>query len=276
MEFSGTSMASRTSPVRPRCCPATPAWTVAQIKSALVQTGADSTKSNSRVAGPQFQGGGVVSLARADRPLLFAEPTGVSLGLLAPRADGDEHVAARGCRRRCRHLAGLAVSRGTPRGARLVVPATVDSARRAQHRGDGRAGPHRATSTATSSSGAALRRGGFPSGDESSAGALAEHAASMLCPGRALSRTTSGSVSRLPLPLPGGHGRNRCHDALRGPSGFSHPGRKAGRELGVVVTQRHEEPCRAAHRRRARREPADGLRRTSGRPQPVLDSSALR
>ena len=60
-----------------------PEWTVAQIKSALVQTGTDAVEERSGFLGPQFQGGGVVSLVRADRPLLFADPTGLSFGLLA-------------------------------------------------------------------------------------------------------------------------------------------------------------------------------------------------
>ena len=34
------------------------------------------------VAGPRFQGGGVVALVRADQPLLFARPTALSFGLL--------------------------------------------------------------------------------------------------------------------------------------------------------------------------------------------------
>jgi subtilisin family serine protease len=58
-----------------------PSWSVAQVKSALVQTGVDATDERSGVLGPQFQGGGVVALGRADRPLLFAQPSGVSFGL---------------------------------------------------------------------------------------------------------------------------------------------------------------------------------------------------
>jgi subtilisin family serine protease len=82
--FSGTSMAA------PHVAGAAallhqrhPSWTVAQIKSALVQTGqpvledaieADSTR----------QGGGTVDLVRADKPLLFASPTGLSFGHILP------------------------------------------------------------------------------------------------------------------------------------------------------------------------------------------------
>jgi hypothetical protein len=60
-----------------------PDWTVAQIKSALVQTGSDVRDGNGNPLGPSLQGGGLVALARADRPLLFAEPSGLSFGLLA-------------------------------------------------------------------------------------------------------------------------------------------------------------------------------------------------
>ena len=54
-----------------------PEWTVAQIKSALEQTG-------DPVAGVPVtrDGGGVVDLPRADVPLLFAAPTGLSFGAL--------------------------------------------------------------------------------------------------------------------------------------------------------------------------------------------------
>ena len=55
-----------------------PTWTVAQIKSALVQTGDPVV--NVLVT---RDGGGVVDLPRADVPLLFASPTGLSFGALA-------------------------------------------------------------------------------------------------------------------------------------------------------------------------------------------------
>jgi subtilisin family serine protease len=59
-----------------------PTWTVAQVKSALVQTGTPVRAVGGGPLGPTFQGGGLVALARADRPLFFAEPSSLSLGLL--------------------------------------------------------------------------------------------------------------------------------------------------------------------------------------------------
>ena len=60
-----------------------PAWTVAQIKSALVQT-ASPAFAGGREAPTTQEGGGLVNLPRADDPLLFAAPTGLAFGLLKP------------------------------------------------------------------------------------------------------------------------------------------------------------------------------------------------
>jgi subtilisin family serine protease len=69
-----------------------PAWTVAQIKSALAQTG-DPVHSGSGAEVPTTrEGGGVVNLPRADVPLIFAAPTGLSFGLLAPGASAVRSV----------------------------------------------------------------------------------------------------------------------------------------------------------------------------------------
>jgi hypothetical protein len=65
-----------------------PAWTVAEIKSALVQTG----DPISGVAVTR-DGGGVIDLPRADAPLLFAAPTGLSFGALAPGGPATRTVA---------------------------------------------------------------------------------------------------------------------------------------------------------------------------------------
>jgi subtilisin family serine protease len=61
-----------------------PTWTPAQIKSALVQTGSPVRTP----AGPETvatrEGGGRITLTRADVPLLFAAPTSLSFGLVRP------------------------------------------------------------------------------------------------------------------------------------------------------------------------------------------------
>ncbi len=80
-ELSGTSMASphlagAAALLRQRH----PTWTVAQVKSALVQTAA-------LLAAPVMrQGGGLIDLRQADAPLLFAFPVSLSFGELHPGA----------------------------------------------------------------------------------------------------------------------------------------------------------------------------------------------
>ncbi|HEV7640336.1 MAG TPA: S8 family serine peptidase [Gaiellaceae bacterium] len=63
-----------------------PTWTVAQIKSALEQTGDPAHSASGGEVPTTREGGGVVDLPRADVPLIFAAPTGLSFGLLAPGA----------------------------------------------------------------------------------------------------------------------------------------------------------------------------------------------
>ena len=58
-----------------------PAWTPAQVKSALVTT-AVAASDNGGEARPTRAGAGFVDLARADNPLLFASPTAFSFGLV--------------------------------------------------------------------------------------------------------------------------------------------------------------------------------------------------
>src|SRR5439155_1433360 len=69
-----------------------PTWTVAQIKSALEQTGDPvKTASGSEVPSSR-EGGGLIDLPRADVPLLFAAPTGLSFGLLTPASTASRNV----------------------------------------------------------------------------------------------------------------------------------------------------------------------------------------
>jgi subtilisin family serine protease len=56
-------------------------WTPAQVKSALVLTGVPVQTGGQEVS-PLREGGGRIDLVRADRPLVFASPTGLSFGLL--------------------------------------------------------------------------------------------------------------------------------------------------------------------------------------------------
>jgi len=70
-----------------------PTWTVAQIKSALEQTGDPVHAGNGAEVSPLREGGGVIDLPRADAPLIFATPTGVSFGRLAPGEQAIRTVA---------------------------------------------------------------------------------------------------------------------------------------------------------------------------------------
>jgi subtilisin family serine protease len=69
-----------------------PTWTVAQIKSALVQTG-DPARVGASEALATREGGGVIDLPRADAPQLFAAPTSLSFGRLEPAASRTDTVA---------------------------------------------------------------------------------------------------------------------------------------------------------------------------------------
>jgi subtilisin family serine protease len=101
-----------------------PAWTVPQIKSALEQTGGPVYNGANTEVLAMREGGGAIDLLKADGPLLFAEPTGLSFGQLAPGASASKTVA----------LTDAGGGAGTwtatvsvQQGAGVVaVPATVD------------------------------------------------------------------------------------------------------------------------------------------------------
>ena len=128
----GWALASGTSMAAPHVAGAAallverhPEWTVDDVKSALVQSGIDAVNENGKALDPRYQGGGVVSLGRADTPLVFARPTGVSLGLLATGATTTASVSLEDAGGGGRWNVAV-VYRGSTPGARLTVPQFVD------------------------------------------------------------------------------------------------------------------------------------------------------
>ena len=78
-QLGGTSMASPH--VAGDCCAAKerhPDWTIAQIKSALVQTATPVLNGSGHEISVLREGGGLIDLPRADNPLIFAAPTSLT------------------------------------------------------------------------------------------------------------------------------------------------------------------------------------------------------
>jgi hypothetical protein len=69
-----------------------PGWSVAEVKSALVQTGDPVRNASGSEAATTREGGGLIDLPKADDPLLFAAPTGLTFGRLAPAATAARAV----------------------------------------------------------------------------------------------------------------------------------------------------------------------------------------
>jgi len=72
-----------------------PTWTAEQIKSALVLTGDPVyiDPSHTTEAPTTREGGGMIDLPKADNPLVFADPTGLSFGLMKPGTTATEPIA---------------------------------------------------------------------------------------------------------------------------------------------------------------------------------------
>jgi subtilisin family serine protease len=93
VENSGTSMAAphvagAAAVLRQRH----PSWTPAQLKSALVVTGAPVRGAVGGEVNPLREGGGRIDLPKADQPLIFARPTEVAFGLLRPRTSSTRRI----------------------------------------------------------------------------------------------------------------------------------------------------------------------------------------
>jgi subtilisin family serine protease len=121
--FSGTSMATphvagAAALLRQRH----PTWTVGQIKSALEQTGAAVRRAaGGAEVSPTREGGGRIDLVKADAPLFFASPSGVSFGLLGAPATKDVTIALTDAG----GGAGAWSIRVLPSGSSVSAPATV-------------------------------------------------------------------------------------------------------------------------------------------------------
>jgi subtilisin family serine protease len=103
-----------------------PAWTTAQVKSALVLTGSDTRSGGDGLSDPDVQGGGLVNLGRADRPLVFADPSSLSLGLVGrgARNRGEVRLTETGSGTETWQVSRS--GRESPAGARLVLPNSVE------------------------------------------------------------------------------------------------------------------------------------------------------
>jgi subtilisin family serine protease len=95
-----------------------PGWTVAQLKSALVQTGDPVRDDTGAEASPLREGGGMIDLPRADNPLLFASPSSLTLPLNGGTGSVQLTDAGGGA-------ASWTVSLTAPREAGVTAPPVV-------------------------------------------------------------------------------------------------------------------------------------------------------
>jgi subtilisin family serine protease len=71
-----------------------PTWTVQQVKSALASTGAEvHPTGHSGEASVLREGGGRIDLVRANRPLIFTDPTSLGWGLVRRGFSGTKHLS---------------------------------------------------------------------------------------------------------------------------------------------------------------------------------------
>ena len=250
-----------------------PDWTVAQVKSALVQTGVDATGEGSERLPPTFQGGGVIALARADRPLLFAEPSSLSFGLL----DGEDIAQDRIVQLRdAGGGAGTwAVSLERLRSApsfsvdlaRSEVSVPGDLTLKIRTAGP----PRRARSPATSCFGVETTCGGSVLGPQDGPGSAVIGLSGWPGPASTVARP-SANRPRLRYRYPESPRGIGVTTVLRGPElvyRFVLARRVAN--FGVVVTSRAAGARGATRRRRTRREPADRAGGPARQPQPYLE-----
>jgi subtilisin family serine protease len=101
-----------------------PAWTVADVKAALIETGSP-VKDGSRAATPVRAGGGLANPARADVPLVLASPASVSFGILRPGASAPTQLTLADAGGGAGTWDVAVEPTGTATGAAIVVAPTV-------------------------------------------------------------------------------------------------------------------------------------------------------
>ncbi len=251
-----------------------PAWTVEQLKSALVQSGVDAVDERDRAVGPRFQGGGVVALQRADQPALvrradcgLVRPASAGAGRDANRRPGRRRRRRRNVERRsCRaqhteRQSGATIAPDDRHRSRRAHRVDIRGSRLSARRpGRVRRAQARLRCQAGARLGTRERRSARATQDPGSgqAGALPRH-------------DRSAGLLRDALPLSGDTERRWSHDhATRSRACLQLPNRQARRKRRrrnhAAPTR---EPRRTADRRRARREPTHGLRGAPAEPQPV-------
>jgi subtilisin family serine protease len=217
-----------------------PTWTVPQIKSALALTARPALEGGSREASTSRQGAGIVDVAKADQPLLFANPAAVSFGFLRRGGAVSRRIAVADAGGGAGEWAVSVVRQGAAAGvtvtapARLTVPGTLTM--RAQA---GRAAAQNdATGFVVLSRAGQTRR--IPFWLRVSAPRLARHRASLLRRGGIYRGNTRGrpalvSVYRYP-DNPSGVGLAR---ELKGPEQvFRVRLRRPAENLGVAILSR--------------------------------------
>lgn len=104
-----------------------PSWTPAQVKSALATTGGPvyATAAKRAELPPTREGGGSIDLARADNPLIFVQPTGLSFGLVAPGTTVTRTLAITDAGGGAGDWKPSARSHEGGRGVTFALPATV-------------------------------------------------------------------------------------------------------------------------------------------------------